>query len=204
MPRLRPSRRVLLRVVTGALFSGALVGCGERENPLDRSPDAIAPLVRDETAPAVDGGTALSLERIGNATFTLSSIAGERVTLRGGSYDRERPVRVVTLADGMIEVADFDSDGAPEAAVIVSVIEGTPPPGQPPVPITHLVMLSGSPPMQEGELQLPYRSRVAAIRNRRGILEIDLVTFAPGDRACCPTGRETRRYRYAAGRFESM
>lgn len=190
--------------VLGIAGVAALLGaCGEPESPLDQSERAIAPGTRPEpaapmTAPGLDAA------RLGNASVTLPALAGERVALRNGGFQRESPPRVVTLDAGSITVADFDTDGSLEAAAIVTVLEGRPIPGELPNLVSHIVVFGAPQGLQEGVLQLPVRTRVADIRAVRGNVEVDLVVFRAGDRPCCPSGRETRLYRYSNGTFNPL
>lgn len=177
-----------------------LVGCGTDVPQVDQSPDALAPAPA-EAPLAGEVPDGLQADRLMNATLQLPMVPGLRIVLRDGSFERTSPLLLVTLDGGSWVAADFDADGAMEAAALVRVTQDT---GQSPSVFTHLVVfgLGGRTLSQEAVLQLPLNARVAEIRSVGVFVDIDLVEEQPGDRRCCPTGRRTMRYRLVNGAFE--
>jgi heat shock protein HslJ len=138
--------------------------------------------------------------------LTYSGIYDAPVTLKHGRYEGQpfvpegaaRPR--VQFAEPLYVIADLDSDGMDEAAGFVTESSGGS--GS----YTYLVIVDRDNAHYENVAtqNLGDRVMIRALRLEQGKLELDMVTAAPQEAACCPTLKVHQTFRYAGGKLQQI
>jgi heat shock protein HslJ len=146
--------------------------------------------------------TTLGVSTLKNLTYT--GIYADPVTLKQGSYEGEpfvpegaaRPR--VQFAEPLYVIGDLDGDGVDEAACFLTESSGGS--GS----YTYLVIVDNDNSQYKNVVtqKLGDRVMIRALHLEQGKLELDMVTAAPKEAACCPTLKVHKTYRYAGGKLQ--
>ena len=153
------------------------------------------------TAPEIKTLDVSTLENL-----TYFGIYEEPVTLRHGRYEGEpfvpegaaRPR--VQFAEPLYVIGDLDGDGVNEAAGFLTESSG----GSGSYTYLAIVDSDNSQYKNVATQKLGDRVKVRALRLEQGRLELDMVTAAPQEAACCPTLKVHKSYRYAGGKLQQI
>lgn len=167
-----------------ALLLGA---CRGTENAGD-----AAPLRAARPAP-------LSDESLKNGVFCSSDVATEGpVRLADGKWSVEDGEGRQSLELGTQQArGDLDGDGREDAAVILLGSGG----GSGVFVTLALVVDRNGVPLHAASVALGDRVQVHGVSIEGNEVVVDVTQHAPGDPACCPTQRASRRFRHADGRL---
>jgi hypothetical protein len=119
---------------------------------------------------------------------------GEIRLVKGVFRDTARRVSVFFLPE--YAVGDIDSDGVPDAAVVLATTTG----GSGTFLDLALVLNENGQPVNAATLFLGDRVPVDRIRVVEGEVQVDLTMHGPADPMCCPSLEVTRRFRYESGK----
>jgi hypothetical protein len=179
-------KRALLGVVSAVLLIAA-VGCGGR----DESAGTSAPHPRPSSS--------LDDAALGNGFYCSSDIISEGpVRLAGGSWSAEDAEGKQTLELGPPRArGDLDGDGREDAAVILLGSGG----GSGVFVDLAVVLDRNGVPVHAASAPLGDRVQVHEIRIEGTDILVDVTQQGPGDPACCPTQKTTRKFHFADGRL---
>ena len=136
----------------------------------------------------------LSAASLRSAAYSSQHVEeGEIRLVRGVYRDTARRVSVFFLPE--YAAGDIDSDGVPDAAVVLATTTG----GSGTFLDLALVLNRDGQPVNAGTLFLGDRVLVDRIRIIAGEIQVDLTMHGPADPMCCPSEDVTRRFRYEAG-----
>ena len=178
-----------LGIVAVVLVASALaVGCAPTE------PDAGRDESDAQRGPGNDAAMAPTLTAIGNLTF--AGIEDGPVTLVDGLWEgapfapggASRPS--VGLAEDFQISGDLDGDGAPETVVVLWQSSG----GSGTFDYLAVVGRRRAALVNLGTAPLGDRVQIRDARVEGTNVVLDLVQQGPGDAACCPTQKTTRRW----------
>lgn len=147
-----------------------------------------------EEAPAPPPPPELSAASLRSATYSSQYVEEGEVRLVQGVFrDTARRVAVFFLPE--YAVGDIDSDGVPDAAVVLATTTG----GSGTFLDLAMVLNQDGQPVNAAALFLGDRVPVDRIRVVEGEVEVDLTMHGPADPMCCPSVEVTRRFRYESG-----
>jgi hypothetical protein len=153
-----------------------------------RLPEPPAP---EDAAPVKRGDPPRLLTRaLRNVEVTLE---GVQVPLKAGVHEQNG--HLYRLLEPIVR-GDLDGDGAPDAVFVVE--DRSPPPG-PRLRYLVAALNRGGTPEPTNAEPLGERARVAALRIQSGEIQLSLAVLQLTDEACCPTGRDERRYKVSEG-----
>ena len=118
---------------------------------------------------------------------------GEVRLVNGVFGDTARRVSVFFLPE--YAAGDIDSDGVPDAAVVLATTTG----GSGTFLDLALVLNQDGRPVNAATLFLGDRVPVDRIRVVEGEVQVDLTMHGPADPMCCPSREVTRRFRFESG-----
>jgi len=146
----------------------------------------------------------LDVSTLKNLTYT--GVYKDPVTLRHGRYEGQpfvpegaaRPR--VQFAEPLYVIGDLDGDGVNEAAGFLTESSGGS--GS----YTYLVIVDRDNAHYENVAtqKLGDRVMIRALRLEQGRLELDMVTAAPQEAACCPTLKVHKTFRYAGDKLQQI
>ncbi len=174
-------------VVSAILLSVAFAGCGKS----DQSAGTAVPRPRP--------GSSLDDAALGNGIYCSSDIAEEGpVRLAGGSWSTEDAEGKQTLELGPPRArGDLDGDGREDAAVILLGSGG----GSGVFVDLAVVLDRNGVPVHAASAPLGDRVQVHEIRIEGSDILVDVTQQGPGDPACCPTQKTTRKFHFADGKL---
>ncbi|MCL7959058.1 MAG: LppP/LprE family lipoprotein [marine benthic group bacterium] len=133
----------------------------------------------------------LSAASLRSAVYASQHVEEGEIRLVQGAYrDTARRVSVFFLPE--YAVGDIDSDGAPDAAVVLATTTG----GSGTFLDLALVLNRDGQPVNAATRFLGDRVPVDRIRIVEGEVQVDLTMHGPADPMCCPSLEVTRRFRY--------
>jgi hypothetical protein len=148
---------------------------------------------RDEAA-APPPPPELSAAILRSATYSSQHVEEGEIRLVNGVFrDTARRVSVFFLPE--YAAGDIDSDGVPDAAVVLATTTG----GSGTFLDLALVLNQDGQPVNAATLFLGDRVPVDRIRIVEGEIQVDLTMHGPADPMCCPSLEVTRRFRYESG-----
>jgi len=148
--------------------------------------------------------TSLDVSTLKNLTYI--GIYDDPVTLKHGRYEGQpfvpegaaRPR--VQFAEPLFVIGDLDGDGVNEAAGFLTESSG----GSGSYTYLAIVDSDNSQYKNVATQKLGDRVKVRALRLEQGRLELDMVTAAPQEAACCPSLKVHKSYRYAGGKLQQI
>ena len=147
-----------------------------------------------EEAPAPNPPAELSAATLRSAPYSSQYVEEGEVRLVNGVFrDTARRVSVFFLPE--YAAGDIDSDGVPDAAVVLATTTG----GSGTFLDLALVLNQDGQPVNAATLFLGDRVPVDRIRVVEGEVQVDLTMHGPADPMCCPSREVTRRFRYESG-----
>lgn len=147
-----------------------------------------------EEAPAPPPPPELSAASLRSAAYSSQHVEEGEVRLAQGVFrDTARRVSVFFLPE--YAAGDIDSDGVPDAAVVLATTTG----GSGTFLDLALVLNRDGQPVNVATLFLGDRVPVDRIRVVEGEVQVDLTMHGPADPMCCPSLEVTRRFRYQSG-----
>ena len=147
-----------------------------------------------EEAPAPNPPAELSAATLRSAPYSSQHVEEGEVRLVNGVFrDTARRVSVFFLPE--YAAGDIDSDGVPDAAVVLATTTG----GSGTFLDLALVLNQDGQPVNAATLFLGDRVPVDRIRVVEGEVQVDLTMHGPADPMCCPSREVTRRFRYESG-----
>jgi len=147
-----------------------------------------------EEAPAPTPPAELSAATLRSAAYSSQHVEEGEVRLVNGVFrDTARRVSVFFLPE--YAAGDIDSDGVPDAAVVLATTTG----GSGTFLDLALVLNEDGQPVNAATLFLGDRVPVDRIRIVEGEIQVDLTMHGPADPMCCPSREVTRRFRYESG-----
>jgi len=161
--------RAALRVLA-SVGCGLLVGCSSLFGAGDRRP---------------------TLDELRNASIT--GIADEPITLKGGVYDASR-LRVTLWAD-LVAFGDLDGVAPDEAASLLSTDAG----GSGSVVYVAVFRTHGDRVITAGTALVGDRTRVRALGVVDRTVTLDVVEAGPADAMCCPSQLARKSYAFRDG-----
>jgi hypothetical protein len=136
----------------------------------------------------------LSAAILRSATYSSQHVEEGEIRLVNGVFrDTARRVSVFFLPE--YAAGDIDSDGVPDAAVVLATTTG----GSGTFLDLALVLNQDGQPVNAATLFLGDRVPVDRIRIVEGEIQVDLTMHGPADPMCCPSLEVTRRFRYESG-----
>lgn len=150
----------------------------------------------EESAPPPEEISSAALR---SASYPSAYLEEGAVRLEKGTYeDSARRVAVFMLPE--YAIGDLDSDGAPDAAVLLATNTG----GSGTFEDLSAVLNRDGEPDAVAGFFLGDRVRVERIRIVEGTIEVEVTMHAPADPMCCPTMKTTRRFRFEDGALEEI
>ena len=144
-----------------------------------------------EEAPVPPPQPELSAASLRSAAYSSQHVEEGEIRLVHGVYrDTARRVSVFFLPE--YATGDLDSDGAPDAAVVLATTTG----GSGTFLDLALVLNRDGQPVNAATRFLGDRVPVDRIRIVEGEIQVDLTMHGPADPMCCPSLEVTRRFRY--------
>ena len=167
-----------------ALLLGACRGAENAGDPVVRAA---------KPAPITD-------EALKNGVYCSSDVVAEGpVRLTNGKWSVEGEEGQQTLELGTPQArGDLDGDGREDAAVILLGSGG----GSGVFVDLALVLDRNGVPVHAASVALGDRVQVHGVAIEGTDVVVDVTQHGPGDPACCPTLRTSRRFRYADGRLQ--
>ena len=138
---------------------------------------------------------ALTLDALKNAEFKSDLPAAKKAKLTNGVYEEDQGLGAsfklnIRLTDDYA-IGDLNGDGAPDAAVILAANTG----GSGVFVNLAAVLNDGGKPKPIAYADLGDRTQVKSISIASGVIVMDLVTHSPTDPMCCPTQKETQKFK---------
>ena len=147
-----------------------------------------------EEAPVPPPPPELSAASLRSAAYSSQHVEEGEIRLVHGVYrDTARRVSVFFLPE--YATGDLDSDGVPDAAVVLATTTG----GSGTFLDLALVLNRDGQPVNAATRFLGDRVPVDRIRIVEGEIQVDLTMHGPADPMCCPSLEVTRRFRYESG-----
>lgn len=189
-----PMRLLLL----GLLFT--LAACQPIVAPVQ------APTAEPKAESATDAGEAatLSVEALKNATY--SGIYDEPVTLTDGRYEGEpfvaggasRPI--VEFLDHSVRYGDLNSDGLDDAVSFLVESGG----GSGNFVYVAAQRNQDGQPVDAGAVLIEDRIQIKSVEIVDGNIQVEAIVPGPGDAACCPSYKTSKRYALQDGRLAEV
>ena len=149
-----------------------------------------------EEAPAPPPPSELAAAILRSAAYASQHVEEGEVRLVQGVFrDTARRVSVFFLPE--YATGDIDSDGVPDAAVVLATTTG----GSGTFLDLALVLNRDGQPVNVATLFLGDRVPVDRIRVVDGEVQVDLTMHGPADPMCCPSLEVTRRFRFESGKL---
>ena len=143
----------------------------------------------------------LTLESLRNAEYRSKYYGDGPVRLNNGrnetKIDPDSDMKAFIELTDKIAFGDLDGDGNPDAAVILLSSGG----GSGGFFELAVIVNQNGTPVQAGLQYLGDRVDIKSIAIKSGIIVIDMLTHGPDDARCCPTLKQTQRYRLDGGRL---
>jgi hypothetical protein len=147
-----------------------------------------------EKAPVPPPPSELSAAVLRSAPYSSQYVEEGQVRLAYGIFrDTARRVSVFFLPE--YAAGDLDSDGVPDAAVVLATTTG----GSGTFLDLAVVLNEDGRPANAATRFLGDRVPVDRIRIVEGEIQVDLTMHGPADPMCCPSLEVTRRFRYESG-----
>jgi hypothetical protein len=147
-----------------------------------------------DEAPAPPPPPELTAATLRSAAYASQHVEEGKVRLVQGVFrDTARRISVFFLPE--FAAGDIDSDGVPDAAVVLATTTG----GSGTFLDLALVLNRDGQPVNVATLFLGDRVPVDRIRIVEGEVQVDLTMHGPADPMCCPSLEVTRRFRYESG-----
>lgn len=196
MPAAHPHSRPAQRFAGALLLMVAGGGCVGEPEPGEylRLPGLQAEPQDAESRTVLSD--ALAATRLGTGAYRVPGWDG-RILLTNGQWEDAASRAFAQLSRGLHVQGDFDGDGETEAATLLTLGAG----GMDLRVYLLGVGSVGGRISQEAATLLGERVQVVGLESRDGWLEVDLLTFGPGDNPCCPSRPVTRRYKIRGGKW---
>ncbi len=138
----------------------------------------------------------LTEEMIKNAEYDSELVPNGAVKLTDGKFQKEivpgaASKLVVVIYPGMYAFGDLNGDGAGDAAVVLAASGG----GSGTFISLHAVVNDKGKPKDVASIKLGDRVRVKSVKIESSEITVVLLAHGPSDPMCCPSVKETRRYK---------
>jgi len=169
------ARSCLFAVLAGALVA-ALSACAAEDVPVPTPPPELSAAI------------------LRSAAYFSQHVDEREIRLANGVF-RDTARRVAVVFQPEYAAGDLDSDGVPDAAVVLATTTG----GSGTFLDLALVLNEDGRPVNAATRFLGDRVPVDRIRIVEGEVQVDLTMHGPADPMCCPSLEVTRRFRYESG-----
>ncbi|MGB5525752.1 MAG: hypothetical protein WBN79_02685 [Gemmatimonadota bacterium] len=136
----------------------------------------------------------LSAAILRSAAYFSQHVDEREIRLANGVF-RDTARRVAVFFQPEYAAGDLDSDGVPDAAVVLATTTG----GSGTFLDLAVVLNEDGRPANAATRFLGDRVPVDRIRIVEGEIQVDLTMHGPADPMCCPSLEVTRRFRYESG-----